>query len=224
MKNNPYIQLVQDSKLILHEKEDILTRKWKWNEYFANANDIVLEIWTWLWNFFAKQVQENQDKNFIWLEIRYKRLWLTQEKSLWNKATYAYNSAHKHLENNFCLLKIYWQDIYNIFAKDELSECYILFPDPWAKKKSQRKNRLLQRNFLHDLYEVTKLWGTCTIRTDHCEYFDFALEELSKTDWKIQEKSYDYEHDPDFQNAETTEFQQMFRGQKIKIHHLKLQK
>ena len=37
-------------------------------------------------------------------------------------------------------------------------------------------------------------------------------------------KSNDWENEPEYTNDETTEFQQLFRGQQININYLELQK
>ena len=85
MANNLYIEKVKKHFKILTEIEsEIYPLKWKWHDFFWNKNDIVLEIWTWLWNYFSKNVNENIWKNFIWMEIRYKRCFVTAEKALWN--------------------------------------------------------------------------------------------------------------------------------------------
>jgi tRNA (guanine-N7-)-methyltransferase len=240
MINNPYIDLVKNHEKIIVDTQKMRNTQWKWWDFFANKNPLILEIGTGLGNFFSKQVQENSEKNYLGMEIRYKRLYQTAEKCLWNKATYSQNNITPSPErgglgrgnwtdselnkDNFVLLKEYWEKIWEIFWEWELSECYIFFPDPWAKKKSQLKNRLLQRQFLNDLFSVMWDDAKVVIKTDHREYFDFCLWEIEKTDWKINYKSYDFENEPEFQNSETTEFQQLFRGQDIKINHVELGK
>lgn len=228
MPNNPYIELVKNHSKILTRESEMYWKSWKWWDFFGNQNDIVLEIGTGLGNFFSKQVRGHQEKNYIWMEIRFKRLYQTVEKCLGNKATYSENGQHEKLNeksvNNFVVLKEFWEKVSELFWEGELSESYIFFPDPWARKKSQLKNRLLQKKFLQDLYTVTKRWGTLVIKTDHRGYFDFVLEELQSTDWKQNYVSFDFENEPEFQNAETTEFQQLFRGQEIQINHIELRK
>ena len=240
MINNPYIELVKKHPKILCESSEIFAKQNNWHSFFWNKNPLVLEIGTGLGNFFSKQVRENSDKNYLGMEIRYKRLYQTTEKCLWNKATYSQNNITPSPErgrvgrgnwidselhkNNFILLKEYWEKIPLIFWPGELSQCYIFFPDPWARKKSQLKNRLLQTEFLSNLYDVMNPEAKVVIKTDHREYFDFLLSQLEKTQWKINYKSYDFENEPEFQNAETTEFQQLFRGQDIKINHIELWK
>ena len=236
--NNPYIDKVKSHKNILNITDDIYHNKWKWKKYFKNDNELILEIGTGLGNFFSREVQKNSDKNFLWMEIKYKRLYICAEKALWNLNNYVHNwvrfksaldrnNAENDLweENtNFVLLKDFWENIDNIFQENEISKSYIFFPDPWAKKKRWLKNRLLQTEFLNNLYKITKSWGKAIIKTDHFWYYEFIMEELKNTSWEVKKTSTDWENEQDFQNEETTEFQQLFRWQDIKINYIELQK
>ena len=226
MINNPYKQKVLDHDYILTDTKKIYSNRWKWSSFFWNENKIVLEIWTWLWNFFSKNSRENLEKNFVWMEIRYKRLYKTAEKTLWNELSYSLQKKDDNIEfnKNFTLLKDFGQNIDKIFSKNEIDETIIFFPDPWEKKDRQRKNRLLQLEFLNNLYEVTKVTWKLLFKTDHREYFDFVLEELKKTKWKIILKTHDYEKDNLRENSETSEFEQIFRWQKLEICYLELEK
>lgn len=78
------------------------------------------------------------------MEIRYKRLFQTAEKS------------RRAEQPHFVMLKDFAQNIDKIFMESEIDETYIFFPDPWANKERQRKNRVLQENFLKNLYDITK--------------------------------------------------------------------
>ena len=89
--NNPYIDKVKEHKNILNITDDIYLNKWKWNQYFENDNELVLEIGTGLGNFFSREAQKNPKKNFLWMEIKYKRLYICAEKALWNLNNYVHN-------------------------------------------------------------------------------------------------------------------------------------
>jgi tRNA G46 methylase TrmB len=52
MKNNPYIELVQNDNNILHIPEEIYPLKGNWAEYFKNKNPLILEVGTGMGNFF----------------------------------------------------------------------------------------------------------------------------------------------------------------------------
>ncbi len=240
MVNNPYIDLVKEHPHIIYDTEKIYKNKSCWKKFFKQPHDITLEIGTGLGNFFSREVLKNSDQNFVWMEIKYKRLYICAEKALWNLSNYAGSTRPKHVikrvekqttqnitqtsDNNFILLKDFWENIDKIFWKNEISLSYIFFPDPWARKKRWLKNRLLQEHFLNNLYTITKNWWKSIIKTDHLDYFEFILEEVWKTQWKIHRKSYDWEKENEFSNTETTEFQQLFRGKKIQINYLELEK
>lgn len=58
---------------------------------------------------------------------------------------------------------------------------YILFPDPWPKKRHHKK-RLLQRSFLAGAAEKIIPGGRMLIATDHEDYAEFIAEELTHTE------------------------------------------
>ncbi len=224
MVNNPYIEKVKKHSKILTSLEKIYSIKWKWNSFFANKNPIVLEIGTGLWNFFSKNVNQNLSKNYIWMEIRYKRCFMTAEKTLWkvkNNDNSCDNTKLEKYNNNFVIIKDYAEKINNIFDENEISEILIFFPDPWARKKWLKK-RLLQKQFLDDLYIRTKLNWKLIFKTDHLWYFLHVLQEIEKTNWNISFKTFDYENEWLYKSDEITEFEQIFRWQDIKVCYLEL--
>jgi tRNA (guanine-N7-)-methyltransferase len=208
--NNPYIEKVRQDTDILHIPEDIYSHKWKWNKYFNNSQDIVLEVGTGMWNFFSKQVWEHPDKNFIGMEIRYKRLFQTAEKSR------KYDTSH------FVMLKDFAQNIDKIFMENEVSETYIFFPDPWPKDR-QKKHRLLQEEFLKNLYRVIKPGWKLFFKTDHREYFDSTKEVIEKQwIWKIVNWTHNYENSKIFDINNITEFEWMYRWENTDINYIEL--
>lgn len=56
-----------------------------------------------------------------------------------------------------------------------LADIYILFPDPWPKKR-HHKNRLIQTEFLSDLGARAGQGSRLFFRTDYKPYFDEAAE------------------------------------------------
>lgn len=211
--NNPYIEKVLQDTDIITDEAIMYSHKGKWNTYFWNENDIVLEIGTGMGNFFSRQVSLHPEKNFIGMEIRYKRLFQTAQKS--RKATIPH----------FVMLKAFWQNIWNIFAPQEISQTYIFFPDPWANKDRQRKHRLLQTNFLENLYNVTKNGGKLFFKTDHREYFD-STHEIIKNQWlwTIKSRTHNYEESENFDMNNITEFEWFYRGEKTDINYIELVK
>lgn len=218
-KTNPYIEKVLENKNILTNEEIIFENAWKWQKYFWNENGIFLEIGTWLGNFFSSEIVKNPNKNFIWVEIKYKRLFVTEQKT-------SKNLQKNNLENKFVLLKTKWQNI-DKFLKDwEIEKTYVFFPDPWGNKDRQKKHRIFQEKFIKDLYKKTKTGWKLIFKTDHKEYFDTTLEIFEKIWlWKIVLKSYDYEKETDkFDSKELTEFEAIFREERLKINYVEFEK
>ena len=211
---NPYRVLVENHDKIFYKEEDLFDKSGKWWKFFWNDRPIVLEIWTWMWNFFSKESSKNLDKNFIWIEIKYKRL---------------YNSAEKSIAlgtKDFIMLKTFAQNIDKIFWKEELDKTIVFFPDPWWKKDRQKKHRLFQDKFIRDLYERTKSGWKLIFKTDHREYFDTTIDLFTELDlWKINIKSYDYENELNhFETKDMTEFEHIFRKDKIRINYVEFEK
>lgn len=66
-----------------------------------------------------------------------------------------------------------------------LGEVFVLFPDPWPKRR-HHKNRLLQADFLTQLADRSGQGSRLFFRTDHAEYFAFARAALaSHPAWRI---------------------------------------
>ena len=209
--NNPYIDKVKADADILHITDEIYSHKWKWAGYFNNTQPLILEIGTGMWNFFWKQVSEHPELNFIGMEIRYKRLFQTAEKS-------------RRADNpSFVMLKDFAQNIDKIFTLGEIDETYIFFPDPWANKDRQRKNRLLQEEFLKNLHTVTKPGWKLYFKTDHREYFDSTREILdAQWLWKTVAWTHNYEESEIFDMKNITEFEWLYRGRNTQINYIEL--
>lgn len=209
-----YIPLVLEDKDIISDTEKLYINKWKWSEYFQNDNEIYLEIWTWFWHFFSQESSSKLDKNFVWMEIKYKRLYKTAEKSrdLWTKS--------------FVLLKDFGQNITKIFAQNEVSLTYVFFPDPWDNKDRQKKHKLFQTQFINDLALITKSWWKLLFKTDHLKYFNETLELFDWNEfWKKTFLSYDYEKDFDgFDKKKITEFESMYRWDRVNINYVEFTK
>lgn len=212
--NNPYREKIKDHKYINQDIDLIKQNKWKWNEYFGNNNPLRLEIWTGLWNFFSWEVVKYPDRNFIGMEIKFKRCYVTAEKAL-----------TKWWEN-FLIVKEFAQKIDDFIADGELEQTYIFFPDPWANKDRQKKHRLMQAEFLEILFKKTQQEWKVVFKTDHRWYFDDSLEVIKQQNiWSIETLSYDYESETDvFDKKNLTEFESMHREHKTKINYLVLQK
>jgi tRNA (guanine-N7-)-methyltransferase len=105
------------------------------------------------------------------------------------------------LENNLDNIKIWPDDIRKIiscFPLNSVSEVKLLFPDPWPKLK-HKKRRLIQTDFINNIYKILKTNGTITVGTDHKILKSWILEKFqtsSKFEWQAQD-SKDWQSRPD---------------------------
>ena len=109
---------------------------------------------------------------------------LNQPKDFFIGCDAYYNGCAKLLKKivnkNIRNIKI-WPDDINLiikkFKRNFFDLILILQPDPWPKKK-HKKRRLIQQNFLDDLYLILKNDGKIIISTDHNEMKSWILEQF----------------------------------------------
>lgn len=75
-------------------------------------------------------------------------------------------------------VRIYPNNVFDLVSKmapNSLQRIYILFPDPWPKKRHSAR-RLIAKASLQDFYRVLKPGGEIIIATDHADYFEWITE------------------------------------------------
>ena len=91
--------------------------------------------------------------------------------------------------------------------KVRLEDTYILFPDPWPKRR-HHKNRLIQPDFLSELAARSAPHARLSFRTDHEPYFKEAFNTiLSHSKWSVDEHAaWPFELSTVFQQRAATYF------------------
>ena len=106
--------------------------------------------------------------------------------------------------------------------KDEsIDSIFLNFSDPWPKKR-HHKRRLTAISYLNNYYRVLKSGGRLIIKTDNTDLFEFTLENLGETKFKVVFKTDDYQDYDEFDTM--TEYEQSFREEGTPIHRLILEK
>ena len=140
-------------------------------------------------------------------EIRYKRAYRTIEKAI-----------ERGLENVF-VLRTEGERLAELFAPRSVSSLFILFPDPWAKKR-WRKHRILSKETLDRAAEVLEPDARLIVRTDHQEYFDSYQQTLSAhAGFHVNRSSRDYLSSEFADLFAETEFEALFRSQDLPIYY-----
>ncbi|MFZ5966713.1 MAG: tRNA (guanosine(46)-N7)-methyltransferase TrmB [Bacillota bacterium] len=200
-------KLLAYHQLVVKDTEGL---KGKWNEYFDNENRIHVELGTGRGQFITSLAEQNPEINFIGIEIKEEVLLRAVQKA-----------EEKGLKN----IAFLWYDVNHltdVFSHGEIDRLYINFCDPWPKKR-WGKRRLTHRNFLEVYRELLGDHGEIHFKTDNEKLFEFTLNELSYSDYKLKNIIFDLHHS-DFQGNITTEYEDKFAAVGMKIYHCQARK
>ena len=111
--------------------------------------------------------------------------------------------------------------VYEEIASLRFDGIYLNFSDPWPKKK-HTKRRLTAKPRLDKMYDLLVPGGFIAIKTDNDGLYEFTLEEIEKTKFKMRLNLEDYPLDE--VNDVQTEYERNFRSIGQKIHRIELVK
>ena len=104
---------------------------------------------------------------------------------------------------------------------NSIESIFLNFSDPWPKKR-HHKRRLTAKYYLENYYRVLKKGGRLIIKTDNIDLFNFTLENISETQFKLIYQNDNYLVLDEFDTM--TEYEKSFRDEGIKINRLILEK
>lgn len=138
--------------------------KGKWNELvFGNENPLVLELACGKGEYALALAEKFPQQNFIGIDIKGARLWRGAK------------SALERNMKNVVFLRTYIDHITSYFNKEEVSEIWITFPDPYHENSKARK-RLTSEIFVQRYREILKNDGTIHLKTDDLLLYEFTLD------------------------------------------------
>ena len=150
------------------------TLRGKWNtEVFKNNNPITLELACGQGEYTVALAQQHSNRNFIGVDVKGARI---------------YKGAKKSLElqlNNAAFLRGQIDHIAEFFDTNEVSEIWILFPDPFLSIPKQKK-RLTSPQFLHRYKQILKPMSLLHLKTDSKVLYDYTMEILQKENLTIE--------------------------------------
>ena len=88
------------------------------------------------------------------------------KNGMFNVADYCINNDIK----NIYLYPYVFQKFFNKFKNLQFDIIYILFPDPWPKKR-HKKRRIVNEEFLKTIFAILKKKGRVFFSTDNLDYF-----------------------------------------------------
>lgn len=200
--------LIYDSPYVLNDK----------NFSYNKKENINIELGMGKGSFIIKNAYLYKDNNYIGIE-KSSTIVLKAIENLKNaKTTYQYDYDNL----NFLCIDI--DNINEYFKDDTISKIYINFPDPWPKKRHENR-RLTYINFLNKYYSLLKTDSYIEFKTDNKDLFDFSIEEIKKSKFKLIKHTYDLHNDKEMINGNImTEYEEKFTKKKIPICKMILKK
>ena len=196
---------VIEPKIDAFPKEHILKNSWG-KSVFKNQKPLVLELGCGKGEYSIAMAKEFPEKNFIGIDLKGDRIWKGCQE------------VEKEGLRNIVFLRIPIERINYFFGKQEVSEMYIPFPDPFPKERHIKK-RLTSPVFLQKYRETLGNAGKITLKTDNTEFFEYTLETLEEEGLKIITKTrdlYSFEQNT-FEQKIKTYYEKKFLSMKEKI-------
>lgn len=144
-------------------------------DHFKNNNPISLELACGKGAYTIALAEKYPDRNFIGVDMKGSRLWTGCVE------------ARKRGLTNVAFLRIEILKLAHYFAKREIDEIWITFPDPFLKNGKIRK-RLTAARYLAVYKHVIKEGAPIHLKTDSNPLFDFSLKSLIENRYVIEEK------------------------------------
>ena len=216
--------------------------KGQWREkIFLNENPIYLEVGMGMGKFIRTHAVNNPEINYIGFEInttvlykslkRYEKLLedlseekegsgeMTEEAGTENGELLRPGEGTKKLYN----LRFIRQDarfLADDFAEGEVDRIYLNFSDPWPKDKNANK-RLTSPVFMKLYDRILKRDGIIEFKTDNEGLFDYSLESIPASGWKLEAVTRDLHRDAAMNEGNImTEYEEKFSGKGNPIYKL----
>ncbi len=133
----------------------------KWNTFFKTDNPFILELACGKGEYAVGLGQLYPQRNFIGIDLKGNRIWVGAKKAL------------QHNLTNVAFLRTQIEQVAEYFAKNEVLEIWITFPDPQLRM-SKAKKRLTHPKFLRLYQQFLVPGGLIHIKTDSPDLYRFT--------------------------------------------------
>jgi len=154
--------------------------KGKWNLFFGNDNDLVLEIGCGRGEYTTGLANIFPNKNFIGVDTKGSRICKGSSVAIEEGLT------------NVAFLRAQAQLLNFFFQPGEISEIWITFPDPRHKDRDEHL-RLTNLTFIKSYLSLLKVGGILHFKTDNRLLFDYTLEVVQNEALNVKNLRYTYD-------------------------------
>ena len=184
--------------------------KGQWKDIFKNNYPITLELACGKGEYAVGLGRIHPDRNFIGLDIKGNRMWVGAKTAL-----------NENL-SNVAFIRTQIEKITDYFAKGEVNEIWITFPDPQLRV-SKAKKRLTHPRFLRLYQLIMGENGVINLKTDSPDLYNFTKKVINLFQLKVLEDIEDI-----YANSEVkldlkiqTHYETLDIAQSNRIHYLK---
>lgn len=174
-------------------------------ELFGNDHPVVMEIGSGKGRFLIASAIEQPDRNFVGIE-----------KSLHYYRLIRDRVSKRGLPNVLLINYDAFPVLQKMLHDNSISEIHIYFPDPWPRKKEQ-KRRIIRPDALAEMRRVLEPGGSGIYVTDHREYFEAAaplIAEVFRSETRI----------PGPEDPPRTNYEAKYRAQGREIYEVRFWK
>ena len=191
--------VIAESDFVIHDETK---RKGQWKEIFGNDLPIRLEIGMGKGRFIMDMAEKYPDADYLGIE-KYSSVLLRAIQKMEER-------VEKNENLNVRFIRMDAEYICDVFEEGEVDRIYLNFSDPWPKDR-HAKRRLESRQFLERYDRILKKDGRIEFKTDNRALFDFAVEEVEASAFKITALTHDLHSDDDLMLGNVmTEYEEKF--------------
>lgn len=210
---NPYVLMMHtEFSAWTFEQDQAPLQRGQWKDLVPALNGVVdLEIGTGNGLHFAQRALNHPERLIVGIELKFKPL------------VQSIRRAVKQGCQNARMVRYDAKRIGDLFAPGEIDDVFVHFPDPWVKKKQQKK-RLLNAHFFKLLFQIQKPQGKVEIKTDNFDYFQSILAEVKNSGYTVasQRSQPVAEIESSDSFSTITQFERLFLKQGLPIYYLSL--
>lgn len=172
--------VIEESPWVIHNPEE---QKGQWTQVFDSSHPVCLEIGTGKGRFILDLAALHPEYSYIGIE---------KYSSVLLRGVERQNDLQLP---NLRFIRGEAELITEYFAPGEISHIYLNFSDPWPKNRNA-KRRLPSKEFLRRYDRILDENGIIEFKTDNRELFDFAVDEVPASAFRIDAITYDLHNDP----------------------------
>ena len=198
---------ISDAKECIREDKAI-EQKGKIQDIFKEKRPLQIEIGMGKGQFIRNMAIKNPDINFIGIE---------KYESVLMKAIQRKRNLETEKEiDNLRFLCADARKLAEIFDVGEVDKIFLNFSDPWPKDRHANR-RLTSLDFLNIYDTILKKDGVIEFKTDNRGLFEYSLEVIKDSKWKLNYCSFDFHSEKESEGNIMTEYEEKFAGQGNKI-------